>query len=167
VIHAPVNVRATIEVNFRLIGPAWSIAQVRFQPPAAGSQAASLRSDSGTPWSRTCAQKGTVTLGLSVGIDGQPSNPKVLRTTNVSANESALATISTFRFNPALQDGKPVSSEGEIELSCADHVLEPAAPPPSPGNPGPVHTTQNRQGTIYSCWKNNSFGRNFFTPRPF
>ena len=135
----PVNVRATVEVNFKLYGPAWEIQGVRFQP-AAGIQGPSLRSDAGTPWNRSCARKGTVTVGLTVGIDGQPSNPKVLQTTNVLANESALDTIMTLRFSPALQDGKAVPGEGEVELSCADRVLEPAlrAPPPPPAMTGGI-----------------------------
>lgn len=127
----PVNVRATVEVNFRLWGPAWVVERVKFQPPS-GTHPASLRSPRGTPWARSCTQMGTVTIGLTVAADGRPTNPKILQSSNASINESALAAVTTFFFNPAMQGVNAVPSDGEVELSCTDRFLPTGEPEPPP-----------------------------------
>ena len=134
----PVAVTATIQVNFRLLQTIWTVRRAQFSSAGAPT----IDSNPQNPWSVDCSGQGSVTIGLTVGADGVPAHARVLRTTDILANEAALAAINTLRFKPALQDGKPVESEGEIELACAAPKLLPVLPqlptPPLGGAAGGV-----------------------------
>ena len=55
-------------------------------------------------------------LGLVVGPDGKPRDIKVQRTLGLGLDEKAIEAVSTWRFEPALKDGKPVPVQINVEV---------------------------------------------------
>src|SRR5262245_30466892 len=53
---------------------------------------------------------GTVSLEIVVAADGSVADVKVLRGVGFGLDEAAVAVARTFRFQPATDGGKPVSS---------------------------------------------------------
>lgn len=83
-------------------------------------------------------EQGTVTLLLSINEEGSVSQAKVAKSSGFERLDlRAAEALSTCRFMPALQDGKPVASE--VRMQYAWKIEPPtAAPfPPSPLSKGP------------------------------
>jgi TonB family protein len=66
---------------------------------------------------RALKYNGTVLINLLVGTDGTPSHLSVIHAIGLGLDESALATVQQYVFQPAMQDGKPVVVELNIEVN--------------------------------------------------
>jgi protein TonB len=66
---------------------------------------------------RKAKYQGSVLLGLVVGADGLPHNVRVQRSLGMGLDEKAIAAVSTWRFQPATLDGKPVAVEVNVQVS--------------------------------------------------
>jgi TonB family protein len=66
---------------------------------------------------RKARYQGAVLVGLTVGADGLPKNPKVLRALGMGLDEKAIEAVKQYRFKPATKDGKPVPVQIAIEVT--------------------------------------------------
>jgi len=58
---------------------------------------------------RAAHYQGTCVLSLVVGADGKPRDVKVTQPLGMGLDEKAVESVSTWRFEPAQKDGKPVA----------------------------------------------------------
>ncbi len=65
---------------------------------------------------RKAKYQGTCTLGLIVGVDGRPTNIRVLSSLGMGLDEKAIETVKTWKFEPAMKDGHPVRVEIAVEV---------------------------------------------------
>lgn len=72
-----------------------------------------------TEAARKAKAMGTVTLWVIVGPDGSVQNAGVARSLRPDLDESALETVKTWRFQPAMKDGKPVAVQLNVMVSFA------------------------------------------------
>ena len=56
-------------------------------------------------------------LWLVVGPEGLPHNIRLQRSLGMGLDEKAIAAVSTWRFQPATLDGKPVAVEVNVQVS--------------------------------------------------
>ena len=61
--------------------------------------------------------EGNVTLWIVVGVDGTVVHAKVVKGIDKGLTESAVNTVKTWKFKPALKDGKPVPCKVMVEVS--------------------------------------------------
>jgi TonB family protein len=61
-----------------------------------------------TKKARAAKLQGTVQLQVRVGVDGTVSDVKVVKPLGKGLDESAVQTVMTWKFLPALKDGKPI-----------------------------------------------------------
>jgi len=66
---------------------------------------------------RKAKYQGTCVLWLVVGPDGRPRDIRVQRTLGLGLDEKAIEAVRTWRFEPALKDGKPVAVQINVEVS--------------------------------------------------
>jgi TonB family protein len=66
---------------------------------------------------RKAKYQGTCVLWLVVGADGKPREIRVQRTLGLGLDEKAIEAVKTWRFEPALKDGKPVAVQINVEVS--------------------------------------------------
>lgn len=66
---------------------------------------------------RKAKYQGTCVLWLVVGPDGKPRDIRVQRTLGLGLDEKAIEAVKTWRFEPALKDGKPVAVQINVEVS--------------------------------------------------
>ncbi len=66
---------------------------------------------------RKVKHMGTVVLWLVVGPDGKPRDIRVLRTLGLGLDEKAIEAVKTWRFEPGMKDGKPVSTQINVEVN--------------------------------------------------
>jgi protein TonB len=57
-----------------------------------------------------------VVLSLWVETDGVPSHIRVLQGGDSAQNEKIIAAVQQYRFNPAMENGKPVLVELDLQL---------------------------------------------------
>lgn len=62
-------------------------------------------------------RQGVGVLQLDVGSDGSPRNIKVIRSVGMGLDERAVEKVSTWRFDPARKDSKPVAVQITVEVS--------------------------------------------------
>jgi protein TonB len=60
---------------------------------------------------------GTVTVKFTVGADGIPSNPQVVRGLGSGLDENAVECVQKWRFTTATRDGAPVSVNATAEVN--------------------------------------------------
>jgi protein TonB len=60
---------------------------------------------------------GTCALSLVVGPDGRPRDIEVARSVGLGLDEKAIETVKTWKFDPALKDGKPVAVQIIVEVA--------------------------------------------------
>jgi TonB family protein len=65
---------------------------------------------------RQAGEGGTVTISLTVGVDGQPRDLKVECASAPDLAEKALESINTWKFEPGTKDGKPVMVQIAVEV---------------------------------------------------
>ena len=66
---------------------------------------------------RKAKYSGTCMLWLIVGQDGRPRDIRVARTLGLGLDEKAIEAVKTWRFEPAMKDGKPVAVMINVEVS--------------------------------------------------
>jgi TonB family protein len=70
-----------------------------------------------SPEARAAKHQGTVVLWAVIAPDGRPRELRVERPLGMGLDEKALEAVRTWRFEPALKDGKPVPVMIEVEVS--------------------------------------------------
>jgi periplasmic protein TonB len=88
------------------VGGGVSAPRVVFQPDPEYSEEA-----------RKAKYQGVCVLWLIVGPDGHPRDIKVARTLGLGLDEKAIEAVKTWRFEPAMKDGKPVAVQINVEVS--------------------------------------------------
>lgn len=66
---------------------------------------------------RKAKYQGSVLLWLIVGPEGLPHNIRLQRSLGMGLDEKAIAAVSTWRFQPATLNGKPVAVEVNVQVS--------------------------------------------------
>lgn len=66
---------------------------------------------------RKAYRQGVCVLKLDVGSDGSPRNIKVIRSVGMGLDERAVEKVSTWGFDPARKDSKPVAVQSTVEVS--------------------------------------------------
>lgn len=66
---------------------------------------------------RKAKYQGTCVLWLIVGSDGKPRDIKVARSLGLGLDEKAIEAVRTWKFDPAMKDGKPVAVTINVEVS--------------------------------------------------
>ena len=61
--------------------------------------------------------QGVVTLYLEVNERGMPQNPRVIRALGLGLDEKAIEAVMKWRFHPGLKDGKPVTTQAQVEVN--------------------------------------------------
>ena len=61
--------------------------------------------------------QGTCVLWLVVGPDGRPRDLRVARSLGLGLDEKAIEAVKTWKFEPAMKDGKPVAVQINVEVS--------------------------------------------------
>jgi TonB family protein len=65
---------------------------------------------------RKAKYQGTCVLWLVVGPDGRPRDIRVSRTLGLGLDEKAIEAVKTWKFEPAMKDGKPVAVQINVEV---------------------------------------------------
>jgi periplasmic protein TonB len=65
---------------------------------------------------RKAKYQGTCVLWLVVGPDGRPRDVRVTRSLGLGLDEKAIETVRTWKFEPAMKDGKPVAVQISVEV---------------------------------------------------
>ena len=65
---------------------------------------------------RKAKYQGVCTLGLIVGVDGRPTNIRVLSSLGMGLDEKAIEAVKNWKFEPAMKDGHPVRVEIAVEV---------------------------------------------------
>jgi len=60
---------------------------------------------------------GTCALSLVVGSDGRPRDIAIARSVGLGLDEKAIETVKTWKFDPAMKDGKPVAVQIIVEVA--------------------------------------------------
>jgi protein TonB len=60
---------------------------------------------------------GVVLVNLVVDAQGRPQNVHILRGVGMGLDDKALAAVRQYRFKPAMEDGKPVAVELNVEVN--------------------------------------------------
>lgn len=66
---------------------------------------------------RKAKYSGVCVLWLVVGPDGKPRDIRVGRTLGLGLDEKAVEAVKTWRFEPAMKDGRPVAVEINVEVT--------------------------------------------------
>jgi protein TonB len=70
---------------------------------------------------RDAKLEGTVILATVVGIDGLPSEIKVLKVLGKGLDEKAVECLQKWRFKPGTRDGEPVAVKVTVEMDFRLH----------------------------------------------
>jgi TonB family protein len=65
---------------------------------------------------RKAKYQGTCVLWLIVGPDGKPRDIRVTHTLGLGLDEKAIEAVKTWKFDPAMKDGKPVAVEISVQV---------------------------------------------------
>jgi TonB family protein len=132
----PVAVRVNEEVFFRPQRTLWDWHAVRavFQPPAGAARPVLTKVK--FPATVDVEENASVTMAFDVGADGAPANVRVLKSSDARWESELLAALREgWRFQPAMMDGKPVTSPTGFEFVRGSHSPIPAVPIPAPSTP--------------------------------
>jgi len=77
-----------------------------------------------TPDAREKQIKGSVVLGVTVAHDGSVQNIEIKKSLFPSLDESAVAAVRKWRFEPAIKDGQPASMYMVVEFYFAPNAAE-------------------------------------------
>jgi protein TonB len=66
---------------------------------------------------RKAKYQGTCVLWLVVGPDGRARDIRVARTLGLGLDEKAMEAVKTWKFEPAMKDGKPVAVQINVEVT--------------------------------------------------
>lgn len=90
-------------------------------------------------------EESDVTLLVTVGTDGAVTDPQVAESGGAAFDEAALTTVRTWRFVPAMQNGKPIRARIRVRFHFAPPAppsVAPTPPAPVPGEPKPPATNR-------------------------
>jgi len=109
---SPVLVAAEIEANYRLRN--YRATRLQYATPQdATAPVPTLRF---YPFAgESC---GLTTVRLYIGLDGLPSDVRVVRTTRDSMSESLIGSVKSWRFQAARQNGRAIDVDAEMDLDC-------------------------------------------------
>ena len=65
---------------------------------------------------RKAKYSGVCTLGLIVGVDGRPTNIRVLSSLGMGLDEKAIEAVKNWKFEPGQKDGHPVPVVIAVEV---------------------------------------------------
>jgi protein TonB len=65
---------------------------------------------------RKAKYQGVCTLGMVVGVDGRPSQIKVLGSLGMGLDEKAIEAVRNWKFEPGMKDGHPVATIIAVEV---------------------------------------------------
>lgn len=65
---------------------------------------------------RKAKYQGVCVLWLVVGPDGRPQNLRVTRSLGLGLDEKAIEAVKSWKFEPAMKDGRPVAVEISVEV---------------------------------------------------
>jgi TonB family protein len=68
-------------------------------------------------YARVLKYSGNCLVYLQVDVDGKPRNLTILRPLGLGLDEKALLAVQAYRFKPAMEDGKPVRVEMNVEVN--------------------------------------------------
>jgi protein TonB len=68
-------------------------------------------------YARKAHHQGSVLLAVEVGVDGLPRNIRVIRGIGMGLDEKAMDAVATWRFRPALANGRPVAAPITVEVN--------------------------------------------------
>jgi protein TonB len=88
------------------VGGRVSAPKVLFAPEPEFSEAA-----------RKAKVAGNVLVSLQVDTNGKPTHVRVLRGIGLGLDEKAVEAVSQYKFKPAMEDGKPVAVEMQVEVN--------------------------------------------------
>ncbi len=69
-----------------------------------------------TKEARVAKREGTLALWIVVGVDGAVNDVRIQRSLDPGLDQNAVNTIKTWKFNPAMKDGKPVACKVMVEV---------------------------------------------------
>lgn len=112
-----------------------------------------------TDAARKANLQGTVVLWAIVRPDGIPSDIRVARSIGTGLDEKAVEAVRTWRFQPAMKDGRPAAAQINIEVTFANGIAKTnmasgAALNSAPANPVRVIDTKLHPQLVaaYDCW---------------
>jgi TonB family protein len=70
-----------------------------------------------TPAARELKLSGNVLVYLQVDTNGNPIHIRLLRPLGLGLDEAAIRAVETYRFTPAMSNGKPVIVEMNVEVN--------------------------------------------------
>jgi TonB family protein len=85
-------------------------------PCASAPQVISVRDPEYSKQAREAKYQGTCMLGLVVGTDGSTSHIFVISGLGMGLDEKAIEAVKTWRFKPAMKDGRPVPMQLAVEV---------------------------------------------------
>jgi len=74
-----------------------------------------------TPEARRVQFNGDVLIRCTVDTDGSVRDAEVVQDPGLGLAESALTTVKTYRFQPAMKDGKPVPVQITVQVGFTIH----------------------------------------------
>jgi TonB family protein len=66
---------------------------------------------------RKARYQGKVVLWMIISAEGQPRDIRVARSLGMGLDEAAIETVRTWRFKPAMRDGRPVAVQVNVEVT--------------------------------------------------
>jgi protein TonB len=66
---------------------------------------------------RKAKYQGAVVLWLVVGVDGKPRDIQIRRPLGMGLDQKAIEAVQSWRFEPAMKDGKPVAVQINVEVN--------------------------------------------------
>jgi TonB family protein len=61
--------------------------------------------------------QGTVILQIEVDANGNPVNPRVMKSLGLGLDEKAIEAVKQWRFKPVMKDGKPAAVQAEVQVN--------------------------------------------------
>jgi TonB family protein len=109
----PVTVAASIEVNFRLLGP-WQITKSNYAAPESYGKPTLVA----FAFPTACKTEGAISLAFDISADGVAANIRVVSADGPDMAGSLLPFVRSWKFRPARQNTDAVPSSAEMEFSC-------------------------------------------------
>jgi len=108
----PASARATAAASGPAAAAIWAVV-------CAGSAAAYLRSPEPefSEEARKAKVAGNVLVYLQVDTNGNPRNVRVLKGIGLGLDEKAMDAVRHYKFKPAMENGKPVIVEMNVEVN--------------------------------------------------
>jgi periplasmic protein TonB len=69
-----------------------------------------------TPEALDAKLEGSVQLSATIGIDGVPSDIKVIKSLGKGLDEKAIECLKKWQFSPAIRNGEPVPVASQVEI---------------------------------------------------